>query len=125
MHELLGHGSGKLFIADKDGKLNFDVAKVVNPITNEPIKHWYKAGETWDSKFPGINSTYEECRAELVGIYLSLDREVLKIFGHEGENADDILYINWLNMYASSYTGLMSMSDLLSSFHRIGHVLAL
>jgi hypothetical protein len=39
----------------------------------------------------------EECRAECVGLYLSTDAAVLSIFGHSGEEADDITYINWLS----------------------------
>ena len=45
-----------------------------------------------------IASTYEECRAECVGIYLCLQPDVHRIFGYEGQNAQDIVYINWLNM---------------------------
>nr|XP_054759665.1 dipeptidyl peptidase 3-like [Lytechinus pictus] len=63
-------------------------------------------GEVWDSKFPVIASPYEECRAECVGIYLSLSREALKIFGHEGSAAEDILYVNWLNMVRAGILGL-------------------
>ena len=42
------------------------------------ITSWYKPGETWDSKFSSLASTYEECRAECVGIYLCLLADVLK-----------------------------------------------
>ncbi|XP_061415534.1 dipeptidyl peptidase 3 [Lethenteron reissneri] len=106
LHELLGHGSGKLFTKDEKGVLNFDVDKVVNPITEEKIKSWYKSKETWDGKFSSIASTYEECRAECVGLYLSLDLGVLRIFGHEGNAAQDVTYVNWLSMVRAGVLAL-------------------
>jgi len=33
----------------------------------------YKSGESWDSKFSTIASTYEECRAECTGIIPNLE----------------------------------------------------
>ncbi|XP_078284370.1 dipeptidyl peptidase 3 [Rhinoraja longicauda] len=105
LHELLGHGSGKLFVQDHEGKFNFDTS-LMNPETGEEIKSWYKQGESWDSKFSTIASTYEECRAECVGLYLCLNREILKIFSHEGADADDVIYINWLTMVRAGVLGL-------------------
>lgn len=34
-HELLGHGSGKLFQEDANGNKNFDPDKVINPLTKQ------------------------------------------------------------------------------------------
>jgi len=96
IHELLGHGTGKLLMETENG-FNFSKS-LINPLTGEPIATWYKSGETWDSKFKSLASTIEECRAEACGIYLSTCTDLLSIFGHNGQNAMDIFYINWLIM---------------------------
>ncbi|KAI9548212.1 bifunctional diacylglycerol diphosphate phosphatase/phosphatidate phosphatase [Dissostichus eleginoides] len=106
LHELLGHGSGKLFVQDDEGKFNFDKSKVTNPETGEPVTSWYHGSETWDSKFSTIASSYEECRAECVGLYLCLIKKVLSIFGNEGQDAEDVVYINWLSMVRAGLLGL-------------------
>ena len=36
-HELLGHGTGKLFKENADGTRNFDPAKIINPLTGKPM----------------------------------------------------------------------------------------
>eukprot|EP00123_Amoebidium_parasiticum_P018585 comp24248_c1_seq3/m.44884 comp24248_c1_seq3/g.44884 ORF comp24248_c1_seq3/g.44884 comp24248_c1_seq3/m.44884 type:complete len:447 (-) comp24248_c1_seq3:245-1585(-) len=97
LHELLGHGSGKMFSQDRAGALNFDPAKVIHPDTGRPVDTWYLPGETWDGKFPVIASAYEECRAECVGLYLCCEPSVQQVFGHSGADADDCMFINWLS----------------------------
>ena len=57
LHELLGHGSGKLFMEAADGSLNFDAAATVNPLTGGPVTSWYKPGQSWDTMFGSLAST--------------------------------------------------------------------
>ncbi|KAJ3589221.1 hypothetical protein NHX12_010068 [Muraenolepis orangiensis] len=106
LHELLGHGSGKLFVEDDKGEFNFDKSALINPETGEKVTSWYRGNESWDSKFSTIASSYEECRAECVGLYLCLNKHALSIFGHEGQDAEDVVYINWLNMVRAGLLGL-------------------
>ena len=77
LHELLGHGSGKLLQKAKDGSLNYP-ADLSNPLTGKAVDKHYEAGETYDSVFTSLGSSYEECRAEAVGLYLSTFHDVLK-----------------------------------------------
>lgn len=97
LHELFGHGSGKIFRIDDDGKLNFDQKTLLNPLTNELIEQWYEPGETFNAKFGGDSQAFEECRAETVGLYLCLNHDVMKIFGYtDPQEINDIIYVNWL-----------------------------
>ncbi|KAL8771128.1 MAG: hypothetical protein Q9209_003299 [Squamulea sp. 1 TL-2023] len=105
IHELLGHGTGKLLQETSPGKYNFDASSPpVSPITKKPTCTYYKPGQTWSSVFGGISASYEECRAECVAMALSCDFDILKIFGFGDGTVDvnnkagDVLYTGYLSM---------------------------
>jgi dipeptidyl-peptidase III len=113
LHELTGHGCGKLLQETSTGKFNFDKSSPpVSPVTNKPVTTWYKPGQTWSSVFGSISGAYEECRAELVAMFLSCDFPTLKIFGFgDGtENMDseagDLLYVSYLSMARAGLASL-------------------
>ncbi|KAG8859362.1 hypothetical protein FRB96_004577 [Tulasnella sp. 330] len=97
-HELLGHGSGKLFQEDSDGKFNFD-KKTINPLTGKPVTSWYRPGQTPGTVLGAVSSSFEECRAETVALYLVSNEEILNIFGYtDNKEAEDIQFITFLLM---------------------------
>ena len=115
IHELLGHGTGKLLQETSPGQYNFDIKNPpISPMTNEPVKTWYKPGQTWSSVFGTIASSYEECRAECVAMALGCDFEILRIFGFgDGkENTSyrsepmDVLYVSYLSMARAGVAAL-------------------
>ena len=69
LHELLGHGTGRLY---------HEKPSVSNPLGYE-LEGYYKEGETWHSVFGDIASGYEECRADAVALYLSTISEVRQL----------------------------------------------
>lgn len=82
IHELLGHGTGKLLQETSPGSFNFDKSSPpTSPVTEKPVSKWYGPGQTWSSVFGALSSSYEECRAEAVAMYLACDFEILEIFG--------------------------------------------
>ncbi|PUU73404.1 peptidase family M49-domain-containing protein [Tuber borchii] len=100
VHELLGHSTDKLLKETSPGEYNFNHANLpINPITNEPVRMWYKPNETWGSVFGDLAASYEECHAELVAMYLSGEKDLISIFGHANDQeAEDVLYIQYLQM---------------------------
>jgi dipeptidyl-peptidase-3 len=113
IHELLGHGTGKLLQETKPGEYNFDVKNPpVSPITKKPVTTWYKPGQTWSSVFGSIASSYEECRAECVAMALSCEFGLLELFGF-GDGKEDIngdagnvLYVAYLQMARAGVAAL-------------------
>ncbi|KAG5652743.1 hypothetical protein H0H81_003884 [Sphagnurus paluster] len=98
-HELLGHGSGKLFEEQADGSRNFDPTKIINPLTGKPITSWYKAGQTPGSVLGEVSSSMEECRAETVALFLVGNPDILKIFNYTDKtDIEEIQYITFLLM---------------------------
>lgn len=113
IHELLGHGCGKLLQETSPGVYNFDIKNPpISPLTGEPIKTWYKPGQTWGSVFGATAGSYEECRAECVAMALSCDFEILKIFGFGDGSVDinseagDVLYAAYLSMARAGVVAL-------------------
>ncbi|KAH8103335.1 aflatoxin-detoxifizyme [Cristinia sonorae] len=98
-HELLGHGTGKLFTENADGTKNFDPEKVINPLTGKPITSWYKPGQSWGSVLGEVSSSLEECRAETVALYLVSNPDILKIFNYTDKQViEDVQYVTFLIM---------------------------
>lgn len=113
LHELLGHGCGKLLQETAPGEYNFDIKNPpINPLTGQPVTSWYKPGQTWGSTFGATAASYEECRAETVAMALSCDFEVLQIFGFgDGKldinnEAGDILFASYLSMARAGIAAL-------------------
>eukprot|EP01132_Coremiostelium_polycephalum_P002015 gene2015-2482_t len=107
IHESFGHGSGKLFVKDPNGKLNFDPATTINPLTNKPVEpnQCYQPGENYDNIFTDLGSPMEECRAECSGIYLCHLESILDLFVPR-EKAENTYYVNWLSMCRAGLAAL-------------------
>ncbi|KAM3144829.1 hypothetical protein pb186bvf_003138 [Paramecium bursaria] len=106
LHELIGHGSGKIFLEDKDGKLNYE--NVTNPFTNQPVTTHYNSQEHWHAKFGPLSGAYEECRADSVALYLSTYDDVVEILlpKQSKEERIEIVKAAWLDIINGGIKGL-------------------
>ncbi|KAK7219239.1 hypothetical protein V2G26_007242 [Clonostachys chloroleuca] len=112
VHELIGHGTGKLLTETAPGEFNFDHTNPpISPITGYPISTWYKPEETWNSVFGKLAPTVEECRAYLIADYLVDNRAILGMFGYNDNStptADDFMYYAYLQIGVEGLQALRS-----------------
>ncbi|PVH83360.1 peptidase M49, dipeptidyl-peptidase III [Cadophora sp. DSE1049] len=103
IHELLGHGTGKLLTESSNNGEgpNFDLENPpLSPLTGEPITTWYKKGEAYNVKFGDIATSMEECRAECVGAFLISNKHLAALFGYSEQSKvklDDLVYDLYLH----------------------------
>lgn len=101
-HELLGHGVGKLIYRGADGTC----PTYKDPITGDEFQSCYEEGETWNSKFGSISTSYEECRADSCGFYLCTFPDVYTLFGWKESEVDTLLWVNVMNQFRKGFLGL-------------------
>jgi len=105
LHELLGHGSGRVLVEG-----SFDPEKVISPLTGKPITSWYKKGQTYDSIFKSLGSSMEECRAESVSLVLVNNPDVLRCFDFNPDDlkdgVHDMTFACYMRMFYSGFRGL-------------------
>jgi dipeptidyl-peptidase-3 len=115
LHELLGHGTGKMMCEHADGSFNFDKeSPPIDLLTNKPIVKWYLPGQTWTGQFEDLATTVDECRAELVGAYLMDDKELLELFGYTDETditAEDLTYNTYMQLAVDGLRGLANFNS--------------
>lgn len=75
-HELLGHGSGKIFY-EKDVS-NGKVRDLLDP--KKFVSTYYEEGQDAASAFGGMYQHFEECRADTSAVYLSFFDEILDVY---------------------------------------------
>ncbi|KAF7871763.1 hypothetical protein EAF04_003870 [Stromatinia cepivora] len=102
IHELIGHGTGKLFRETSAGVYNFDKQNPpISPLSGEPVESHYLIGQTWTSVFGKLAGTVQECCAILVSEYLMDDKKLLSIFGYTDASeitAEDLPSTTYLNI---------------------------
>lgn len=96
IHELIGHGTGKLLTETAPGQFNYDPENPpISPVTGQAVRSWYKPGEAWTSVFGKLAPTVDECRAFLMSSNLADNKSILDLFGYNQDsvpNADDCRY---------------------------------
>ena len=106
LHELIGHGSGKLFMEKEGGGLNFDPERTFDLLTGHKVTGHYKLGETWNSKFGDISCSYEECRADTCALFLGFEPAAYRIFDIADSELREAMSANVLEYMREAVLGL-------------------
>ena len=110
-HELLGHGTGKIFKKNDNETFNFDHLKTFNPLTNNIINSFYCNNQNFESKFGDICRSYEECRADLCGLFFCFFKDIQAIFEVDELDYKDTIYVIWLMYIRKAIIGLQLYNE--------------
>ena len=92
-HELFGHGSGKLIYKDQStGKCPMTFEDPLDK--SKKLSTCYDKGQTYDNTFGEFSASYEECRADLSGLFLTTFEDVYKVFDYKKEDVKNLLWLN-------------------------------
>ena len=83
------------------GKCPVKLEDPQNP--GEFINTCYEKGQTYHDQFGDISTSYEECRADLSGMFLSFFPEVDTTFGWSDKNKTDLLFLVYNNEFSQGY----------------------
>ena len=71
LHEIFGHGTGKMFRKNLDGTYNYPNNDIFCPFTGKELfNKCYEQNETYNSKFGKWATIIDECRCDAVALYL-------------------------------------------------------
>ncbi|RJE18205.1 Peptidase family M49 [Aspergillus sclerotialis] len=99
IHELFGHGTGKMLTETSPGRYNFDIHFSKGLPHGLPLHTWYGLGETYTSVFGDLAFSVEECRAILISYYLIHNKDLLELLGFTDSSsptADELIYYTYL-----------------------------
>ncbi|GMS86514.1 hypothetical protein PENTCL1PPCAC_8689, partial [Pristionchus entomophagus] len=105
LHELLGHGSGKLFERKADGTFNFDKENTMDILTGGKVASWFEPGQIFTSVFRKLAGPIEECRAFAVACVLGCDEDILRKMGHDAVCGQRVKFVAWLKMISGGICG--------------------
>lgn len=106
-HELFGHGSGRSIYADKKtGKCNLTLTTPIDP--HHKISTCYAQGESYSTKFKDIGTSYEECRADLAGLWLQNYEEMYELFNWTKSEAKNY---RWASMLQEARKGILGLES--------------
>lgn len=92
LHELIGHGSGKVFMEDEQGNLNFDPENTPHMLEPGAEVSWYSLGETWNTKLGNISTSFEECRADTSALFLGYVPEAYSLFDISDKEIETVMW---------------------------------
>jgi dipeptidyl-peptidase-3 len=103
LHELYGHGSGKLLKAeDVVGK---NIPDLLSP--GKIVETYWAEGETFQTVFGGWGPAFEECRAETTALHLACKPEIQEMYGVPPEDRFKFKVVATLGMVHAAIKTLM------------------